>query len=138
MNIKSIILKTYLLTILFIFSLNIFGQNNKTLLTSKIRVLIQTKAIGCNLKGKKCSVYFNNSEKTLDIYNNQIPLNDVKVNYEFIQNREFKHWVNFTCRDGFCMRTVTNQEMQEFSIPFRNRQDCYQLIEAIGNLKETF
>lgn len=130
-----------LLSIFFIIvTLNSFSQSNETKAYNKVKSIYKTKCLPCIAGSEVCSIYFNKSEKGIDIYDRLIPLNKVKITYlNSSLSPKAKHFVKFDCIDGNCIfNSKDNQEISSFSIPFASKQNCYEFIEAIAELKETF
>ncbi len=115
-----------------------FSQTSPSAAYNKVRDLYLSTCPGCKVTPKQCSIFFNRSEKAIEIVDYLIPLSDVTVKYSYIEkSTHTKHFVEFNCRDGNCIYLSKIQENKSgLSVPFLSKQACYDFIDAIANLKE--
>ena len=131
------IYKLFFTLLLSFYSFTSFAQSNIETATKKIQLFINQYSVSAetNKIGKKAIIYYNKVDKILDIDNYLIPLLEVKTTYYF--SKQFnKHCVKFDCKENDCVSTPDDRYVSGFSIPFMNKQKCYELIELISQLKK--
>lgn len=125
------------ITLLFTITLtiNAYTQNLKFTL-GKVKQIINESSISITTGEKsKAEVYYNASDKIIDIDGFQIPLLEVKPFYLFDEKRN-RHVVNFVCNTGEC---ITDSEMHKvigMGLAFTSKKICYDFIAAISDLKK--
>lgn len=83
--------------------------------------------------GTKPSVFYNKAENIIDIDNYQVPVDDVKTTYFLTDTKD--HCVSFDCKHGHCITSTEDGKLEGFAIPFLSKQNCYDFIELINQLK---
>lgn len=131
------IYKLFFTLLLSFYSFTSFSQSNNETTIKKIKLFINQYSVDpeTNKIGKKAIIYYNKVDRILDIDNRLVPLLEVKTTYYF--SKEFnKHCVTFHCKENDCVSTPNEGYVRGFSIPFMNKQKCYELIELISQLKK--
>jgi hypothetical protein len=116
-----------------------YSQTKETEAFSKVKSIYLKKSLGCVRKNGQCSIYLNRSENSLDIIGDLIPLLSVTVKYtetNLVPN--VKHFVVFRCESSNCISNSdkeANNQYKSVGVPFGSKQDCYDFIDAIAELK---
>lgn len=113
-----------------------YGQNKEDIAFNKVKDFYFKKVLGRNTG--ETSIYFNRNEKAVDIIGYLIPILKVKIKYTEA-DRKAKHFVEFICEtDGCILKSQDNDsnETNSFGVPFGSKQDCYDFINLLAELKE--
>lgn len=133
-------MKKFLFLLLVLISSKIYSQNKETLQYNKVKTLYLSTTVSCMENDKEyCSIFFNKSEKSLDIINKLVPLTKVEVRYRYSEMIPgVKHFVQFICHDDAnCIFDSKKIEYNNsLSVPFYSKEACYNFIEAVADLKE--
>lgn len=63
----------------------------------------------------------------------QIPLNEVNIFYSFVENNNFRHYVNFDCKIGKCLNDGNLIAIGAL-IPFKSKESCFKFIDLLSKL----
>jgi hypothetical protein len=128
--------RLFLLPLLVIISLTTFSQDNKEATIKKIKAFLEQHSLapGKNAPPKEVVVFFNKADKIIDIDGFQLPLLDVKTAYYLIQSS--KHGVSFDCKGTNCITDPKGKSIDWFAIAFFSKQNCYDFIDLISQLKQ--
>ena len=124
-----------LTSLLFIASLTAFSQGTKAATVKKIKAFLEKYSVaqGRNAPPKEVTIFFNKADKIIDIDGFQLPLQEVKTAYYLIQS--VRHGVSFDCKRTHCIRDPKGKSIDWFAIAFFSKQNCYDFIELISQLK---
>lgn len=119
-----------IVVLLLTFNHGVNAQDKSTL--QKLRTLYKEQGIG----PLKKSIYYNRIENNFDIDDIIVPLNSIKINYKYADQ---KHWVEFQCLQTIgCIILQTDDKNSNnigVAIEFKNKSACYNFIDLIGILK---
>lgn len=132
-------MKHLLTSVILFYSFTAYCQSKETSAYNKVKNLYETTSFGCIAKPRQCSIFFNKTEKGLDIIDVLIPLMDVEVKYRYSELAiEANHFVMFTCTYQYCLyNSKDNSKFKAFSVPFASKIACYNFIDAVSALKNT-
>lgn len=98
---------------------------------NEIKYLIENYSI--RPSGNDCHISFNSNTKTLIIDKDALPLNKLKISYDYTSN---KHWVKFECNSSEnCLPGTNHGPEQSMAIPFSTKNKCMELISLIEELQ---
>ena len=125
-----------LLLIMSFIALSSYGQNRETIAFNKVKEFYFKKVLGRTTG--ETSIYFNRNEKAIEIIGYLIPVLEVKIKYTE-SDRKAKHFVEFICETNGCILPSDdkdNKQSDSFGVPFGSKQDCYDFINVLAELKE--
>ncbi len=125
---KAIFLLSMLLAVF-----NAISQSNSNKVIDQIKLYYFNNGIAIGEK----EIFYNNSENIIELDGYQIPLNEVKVVYNYNDSLPgFYHFVYYECKqDKNCIKSKNDEYVFGFSVPFRSKEACYEFINLISNLK---
>ncbi len=124
-----------LTSLLFIIGLTAFSQDTKEATVKKIKAFLEKHSVapGKNAPPKEVTIFFNKADTIIDIDGFQLPLQEVKTAYYLIQS--VKPGVSFDCKGTNCITDPKGKSIDWFAIAFFSKQNCYDFIELISQLK---
>jgi hypothetical protein len=125
----------YLIIILILSPILSFAQT-ENIIIGKIKYHMKMYSVNATTKkvGTNATIYFNNSEKIIDIDGYQIPLLDTKCFYRYSSDFNL-NVVSFECFDENECVTFLNGSTSRFSTAFTSKKSCYSFIDLIAKLK---
>jgi hypothetical protein len=128
--------KFFLISVLFFIFQTSFSQTSKETTVKKIKAFLEQNSVapGKNVPPKEVTVYFNKADKIIDIDGFQLPLQEVKTAYYLIQST--KHGVSFDCKGTNCITDPKGKAIDWFAIAFFSKQNCYDFIDLVSQLKQ--
>lgn len=111
----------------------VFSQSNSAKVVNELKSYYNKNGIA---KVEK-EIFYNRSENILELDGYQIPLDEVKIVYNYNNSLPgYYHFVKYQCRRGSnCIKSMNGEYVSGLSVPLRSKTACYEFINLISNLK---
>ena len=139
-KIKSLVYSLFFCVLILTIPVISFSQSKTDNLVKRLNIFYKSNRV--LFSGKVQEIYLNRGNRTLEIDNIVIPLNNFSATYKNSYNPYHKknmHTANLACLEGNCFFKNKDQEfISGTGLFFKTKNACFDFINIIDEIKESF